>query len=350
MKIENYKNYEKSIQKVLKFITDEFDKVTNEKFVNNFLKSLLKNDVNSLRLLICLGIDIKTYRNKFNNDATPYLAYLELIKKVILETQSVKTPKTFNGDLSSVLKFWLALQNIKIQDRKPKIETLNKGEFFSRIMTLEVFFKFVVYINKEVNNPPNKLISYDPTEFESYKLKFNEGAYRKLNISKLGSKTGWVFVGEKDEFDLIFKQENKRNTEDKLIELIDRLGIYFDKEVDCVVLNYPNDFTEITFQPATVNGDWNVDVNKQNRHFSGNEFFMSYRDYDSWGRTFSVSGKNHSLKERVHSEFDYLKSNKKKYYFNIEYLGKITNFSLKKIKKADTEIILKEVINRFEMI
>ena len=154
----------------------------------------------------------------------------------------------------------------------------------------------------------------------------------KLNMKKLSGKNGWVFVGERDSLEkLIIAKDIK--------SLLDSVGFYtgnINKAYKYISLNYPNAFVEKCYQPSSIFGDWG------NVNDTGNEFFMTYKEEDCWGRSFSVTGNLKPEKERIHKAINLTGSNT--YEFSVVYLGELGET----ISKATNVKIIEEALNRFE--
>lgn len=351
MKLKNFTKYKKDIELILEFILSELSlsSTDDDVYVKSFLKKLATNDLTTLRLLISLAIDMKSHKKTLASSIAKYNDYLEQTKRLLLCTKNFSVPKTFTKGLPLVFKFWQAVNTIDIRDRTPYIKTGDKS-LLCRLLTFDNFMCYLVHANKDINTRKHKLIDYDFNETEKYYQEFQEGKYCELFISKLGSRTGWVFVGERKEIEkhLYDNAIATAKTEDNVVSLIDRLGFYIDN-VDTkkkyVMLNYPNDFDETLYQPSTITGDWSVDTIY--KFFSGNEFFMPYKHLDFWGRTYSVSGMLLPLKERVHLKFDYLSLKTRKYKFEAVDLGSIKSTSP---IKANPESVLNAIIERYSEI
>jgi hypothetical protein len=349
MKIKNFRLYKSRIETIYNLLITEIapSSSTEDNYIRFFLKSLFVNDVNNIRLLACLGIDTKTCKMRFTKDLFVYNEHIALIRLIILEGKKIAIPKTFNNKLPAVYQFWISLKNIDISNRVPSIRCEGNCSL-SRIVTFDSYIKYCVEENNSVNQNHNKIISFDPNELNTYYQKFTEGKYCNINIARLGRENSWVFVADMGEINDYLQDKTIPKLDIKVANLIDRLGFYIE-EIDplqkYVALYYPNNFEEQLYQSSTTSGDWGRD--KDNSTFTGNEFFMSYKNIDDWGRTFSVSGKLTHLRERVHKSFDHQKSKRKKYKFKGVDLKTINNLPY---SKATPEIIVHEILNRFETI
>ncbi len=310
----------------------------NDIKINEFLVELRESkNVNALRLLICMGIDIKSSINKLNTEDLNMNTLIHGLRQCILESYSIKVNLlTFPSGLPPQIRFSLAQSKLSPIPYFPCI-CCSAPHDYSRIYNFYTYMMFVVKPNKNpIKNPSYEQI--DPNEMSRYLKDFNEnGKYKTIFITRLGRNKSWVFVADQMEIDATnYLFENK--TED----VLDRLGFYHEN-IDVgdtyICMNYDSSFNENSYQPDVLTGDWgNVVIDKLSR---GNEFFLSNPLIDEWGRTQSVTGTNIALRERVHQNFDF--NDSKFYKMEAKPLGKLPN----SISKSNNFVVLKEAINRF---
>lgn len=310
-------------------------KDSDNAYINEFLESLRSGaDANSARLLVSLGIDINNYyRAGFTKNQRK--DFLCLIKKIILKTRDPDIfPKTYPKEiLTPAIRFDLALSQFPLEERKPLLEIKAGGEYV-RIANFNSFLQFIVLKNKSLNTELSRAI--DKTNTEKLYYDFELGRkYRNVRVSKLGSRKGWVFLACKDDIKHLIINYNVE-------ELLDNLGFYFQTistDDKFITFEYPKDFSQPIFHPTSLTGDWG-DASDKSIGF-GNEFFLPYKIGDDWGRTYSVSGKNVRVKERIHFPLDNDDNNF--FTFSVTPLGGLNG----PIKKANLMKILDEALERF---
>ncbi len=302
--------------------------------IENFLNRLKNGDVNSKRLLVCLGIDLKTYE-KLTSTGRKSQDFIDLIRKVIINIeQNNVTLKSYKGTPSPAVQFGISLSQIPSSECKPIIEIRLKSNYV-RIVAFKDYINWIVRQNSYIN--PDVPADIYPGAMDKYYNEFiNNGRYSNLKITNLGSGTGWVFIASENEFEEKFTKKDLTN-------ILSVLGFYVDsiKKNECYVgMRYPKEFEEITYQPTTLTGDWGNYYT--DRISVGNEFFLCYFKHDDWGRTFSITGDLTPAKERTHLKFDHYGN--KTYDFSICDLGVLTN----ELAKTTEEVIIKEALTRFE--
>lgn len=329
------------LDKVYEFVRDKlapnYTSSPDHRYINDFLHAILiSKETNSLRLLICMGVDIKTYDKRFCTTNKECDCLIDLLRKVILNIKSLGPfPKSYSKakTITKAIEFGTSLKSCTTHDEcKPSIQVTN-GTDYMRLLPFHGYMMYVVKPNKSFNSIRGPI---EESEMGRYYYEFkNFNKYSDLIIEKLGSGTGWVFIGSLNELKVELTNKN-------LEKVIDGFGFYIENvnPLDSYVwIKYPNNFTELAFQPTTLTGDWG--------NFSpykiGNEYFMSYFMSDEWGRTFSVSGINDFFKERTHIFFD--NSIGKNYRFGAYDMGQLSV----NIAKANPDKIIEEALNRFKL-
>ena len=306
-----------------------------DKAVKDFLDELYNGDISSKRLLICLGIDLKTYYNKFAGGKA-YNDYVILLRDFILKAKSLNpVPKSFpSGKIPPHLLFG----EVKRSSRAtPPINCSSNVSYF-RITTFRSYIIHTVMDNQDVNThlPPllnKKLVDNYYEDF------INNNDFGIINVARLSSKTGWIFVADTEEMETYITKKD-------INFIVNSLGFYLpppdaDEVEPYISVGFSPDFNEPTYQPNVLTGDWgasdgvNIDT--------GNDYFMSFYHFDEWGRTFSVSGTMKPLKERVLLKFDALLNSGKVYQINIRDLGRFTGA----LSKATDALIETECRERF---
>lgn len=301
-----------------------------DNYITTFLSSLMNSvDINSNRLLACIGIDIKAYEKIcVTNKECEELCLL--FREIILRIEKVKSALfSVPPDLlTPAIYFNISLNDIPI---KPLIRA-SINEKYIRVISFRNYIEWTVRLNFDSN--PDFPEDMDYHEIDRHYSEFiNEGLFENIKIANLSSGTGWVFVASYEE---VIETLDKKDT----IGLLDMLGLYAENIniVDNYIwLKYPENFSDLLFQPSTLTGDWGNYFNA--RISVGNEFFLSYKKQDDWGRTFSVSGNRKSIKERVHYKLE----SRVAYNFLANDLGRLEE----PISKASNNIILEEAISRF---
>lgn len=306
---------------------------TADKDITKFLRKLSKEkEVSSIRLLICIAIDTKNSVKQTTSKALKDNKYIQNLRKCILAASRMNEKAlSFPNGLTNKWKFAWALNNMILNDKKPCVQCKTNTEY-SRIYNFRSYMLWVVDINKS-NNIGIDYIIDNPEDLNMYYSFFkNSGKYTDLIVTKLGY-GGFVFVADKTEL------LNIGYT--KISKIIDGLGLYIEnvkKDEMFVCLEYDANFKEVTWQPDSLTGDWGKI--EPGRAIDGNDFFLSFYQYDTYGRTYSVSGKGSNFKERVHLPLN-LSTNK--YLMKALDLGFLPDSI---IKGSDIEI-LKEALIRY---
>ena len=280
-----------------KAITDDADDIKIAGFIAKFRK---ETNVNSLRLLLCIGIDVKTSIKIFNTDDVVKNTVIKSLRECIKIADDLKinlksSPNGFPLALS--LKFGNAQQQISPLKCEPCISITQKANY-SRVSTFRKYMLYVVGINSSVNPTSFTKIEPNPESMKEYEEAFTRGEYTKINICNLGYNNNWVFVADKDEI----KKIGYTNTRD----IIDLLGLYKKDAVNnngtrYVCLEYDSDFEEVTFQPNSFTADWGNSWGGVLK--DGNDFYLSFYKFDGYGRTYPISGVDENIqgvKERTH--------------------------------------------------
>lgn len=302
--------------------------------IANFLHNLsCEKEVTSIRLLLCIAIDTKNSVIQTGSNDSKINKYIKNLRECIL-TASKMAIKTFSfpSDIPNRWKFAWALNQILLKDRLPCIKS-DRSSQYSRIYNFRSFMLWVVNINKSNNLGIDKIIDSPEDLFRYYSSFKKTGKYSTLNVGKLGN-NGFIFVANKDEL-------NKLGYENTL-EIIDGLGLYIEDIIEAekfICLEYDSNFNEETWQPDTLTGDWGkVDHGMVK---DGNDFFLSFYKSDTYGRTYSVSGKGNSFKERVHLPFDLEDS--ESYVMEAQDIGSLNS----PLHKGNDLDIIKEALNRY---
>jgi len=307
----------------------------DDTYIGSFLEKLRScSDANSIRLLVSLGIDLNNYHKPEIQD---HLAdFIDIVRKVILNIRVMKRkPKSYPSDLvPPAIEFSLSLRDFTPHQLKPAVSIVEDKEYI-RISNFNSYLRHVAAKNIYAN--PGLPANYDMKRSGRYYENLISGRrFTTINVCQLSSRNGWVFLACKTD---LTAQLEKKNVE----LLLDNLGFYCQeiKSSDRYIsFDYPPTFNELLFQPTSLTGDWG-DADDSSIAV-GNEFFLSYRLEDHWGRTFSVSGQDVRIKERVHLSLDF--AGKKTYTFSVAPLGEL----LKPIRKANAMTILGEALDRYE--
>lgn len=269
-----------------------------DKAISNFIYELSQEkDVTSLRLLICIGIDVKNSIAYTGARESAQNTYISNLKSCILRAANCTiNTSSFPTGLTARWKFTWSLNQIPLEMRKPCI----KGGGTNQFAKVSSFRNYMYYI-VEPNRPFNAGIDIISTAAHDLSRYYNEFTssqkkYTTINVSRL-SHIRFLFVVDINEI----KSTGYHN----IADIIDGLGFYVENVSttdNYILFEYDSNFNETTWQPDSLTGDWGkIDFRD---HQNGNDFFMSYYHFDLWGRTFSVSGNNLNFKERVHLPFD----------------------------------------------
>ena len=306
----------------------------NDETITNFLKELSsEKEITSIRLLICIAIDTKNSVVQTGSNDSRTNSYIKNLRECILTASKMglKTYSFPNG-LTNRWKFAWALNQMVLKDRIPCIKSASRSSY-SRIYNFRSFMLWVVGINKSRNLGIDKIVDSPEDLFRYYSFFKKNGKYSTLKVGQIGN-SSFVFVADKEELNNI----GYENTP----EIIDGLGLYMKdtKEAEkFICLEYDSNFIEETWQPDSLTGDWGkIDHGMSN---DGNDFFLSFYKLDSYGRTYSVSGKGNSFKERVHLPFDL--DNSKSYLMEAKDLGHL----VAPLQKGSDDAIIEEALNRY---
>lgn len=310
-----------------------------DRHVLNFFDSLIaQNNVHTLRLLICIGIDVKSSIKKLGTSdrmSNPVIkALLDCINGSISSTIPLKSAPSINNGLYNLIKFSIVQKKISPRYFSPCIQCFDSASY-SRISSFRNYMVYVVNCNKNFDLNPDLTEDIDPNELDRYQHEFKtQNRYKTLNVYNLGREDSWVFVAEKNEIRSIGY--------DNTIEILDRLGLYASAikvGSSYVCIEYDDGFAEETYQPNVLTGDWGSSGARLG--YNGNEYFLSYYLKDDWGRTYSVSGGLAPIKERVHKNF--VNDDSRVYKMFVHSLTDLTS----SIFNAKDEGIIKEALLRF---
>lgn len=324
------------LQKIVDFIIDtispDFTTNPDDNKIATFVKELsLEKEVTAFRLLMCFAIDLKNSIKETKSQTSSANPFIKNLRNCILMASNTNlTSFSFPKGLSNRWKFAWAVNQTGFINKKPCI-TCVSNTTYSRVYNFRSFMLWVVDINRGQNLGIDKIID-NPNEMHRYYQNFiSRSKYTLLKVTKIGY-TGFIFVADKTEL------ENLDSS-----SIIDGLGFYIEnikEDETFVALEYDSTFKEQTWQPDSLTGDWGRLDN--GRPMNGNDFFLSYYHFDSFGRTFSVSGEGMNFKERVHLPFDIVGGSD--YVMQAKDLGKMS----KDIKKGEESKIINEAILRYK--
>jgi len=309
---------------------------SDDAFINTFLNDLRSGaDANSARLLVSLGIDINNYYQA-RCSKNQRKAFLHLIKKIILKTRDTSIyPITYPPELlTPAIRFDHALNTFTPEERKPLFE-FDRGGQYVRVSNFNSYLKYIILKNLPLNPHLSRAIDKDSNEKLYYDFDMGR-KYRTIRISKLESRKGWVFLACKEDVKELIETANVK-------DLLDYLGFYFQSisaDDKFLTYEYPKEFDHPIFQPTSLTGDWG-DASDKKIGF-GNEFFMPYKIGEDWGRTYSVSGQDVRVRERIHSPLN--NDDSHCFTFTVTPLGDLKET----VEKANLMKILEEVLRRYE--
>ncbi len=314
-------------EKVASFILNELGVREPDAPISLFVSALATSKIpGDLRLLLCLGIDLKNIRNINQPLAT------QAIRSCLETATSINvTLNSFKNGLPLHIKFALAVKSQGNEGYRPAISS-SATDKYARVCTFRTYMLYTVANNRGSQNP--EVNNIDSGQLDLYWEDFmDHHNYRNIMVSRYGRSESWVFVANKEELQPLGK---------KTEELVDRLGFYIANINDrdqYVQLAYEFSSKEDVYQPDAVVADWGG--LSGNTISSGNESYVSSAYQDSWGRTFSVSGKLDPLQEKVHRDFDF--KNERFIEFKASDLNKLD----KAPQKCSDKEALKEAYIRF---
>lgn len=324
---------------VTKILSPDIANNEDDEFISKFLKRLrISDNAFSQRLLICIGIDLKVYEKEFPG-GIELECLVENYRTVVRNTRQVSSPGSFaSATIEPHWEFALSIKEFGFIACKPNIKAKTKADYV-RVLNFDSYYNFVLPQNK-ASNPT---IPYDIEKRhnrERFYEDFTEfGEHRELDISVLTSGTGWVFATDKAELEKEINQQD-------IFTILDRIGYYAGelpadpKRNKYIYLQYPDGFAEDMLQPTALIGDWGR-KNFQGEWVKGNEFFLSFKKENDWGKTFPVTGSAQGIKERAHLQFAHPPD--RPYPFKAADLTELKN----EIPKAPDEVIIIEAMNRF---
>lgn len=283
----------------------DFDIDVREKF-KQWINSCETTDIDSARLLYCIGIDTK-YELV---DKSKYVRIFDQID--------------YESGYKPQIQFQIALEK---DDGKYHFFSNKNSKFeddqYCGMIKLWAFANY--YLEREYKND----------EMDFIKERLEDGFYLnvavKNNSSEKPREVSWVTL--LSEIEAITNEAIKSKS--YTIEYIcNKLGLYWshmgtehDPQPDWVRLAYPPNIDEDFFQPIAANADWKTSEG----------LYLSYRTQDDFGRTRSqiIDYSQHGTRERVHYRID------KEYIYSAKYIGKAKNCA------KNTNTILKSAKKRF---
>ena len=299
------------------------------------IKLSQEKDVTSVRLLICIGIDVKNSISFIGSKEPALNSYIGNLRNCVLEAANCAiTTSSFPTGLNTRWKFTWALNQIPLVMRKPCI----KGSGTHQYAKVSSFRNYMYYI-VEPNRPFNSGIDIITTAAHDLSRYYNDFTsprkrYASIKVSRLNH-IRYLFVVDINDVKAIGYQN--------ITEIIDGLGFYVENVTTTdsfVLFEYDVNFMEDTWQPDSLTGDWGKIDSATSQN--GNDFFMSFYHFDFWGRSFSVSGDKLNFKERVHLPFDH--GGKVIYNMNAVDLKNLPSM----INKCPDHLIIKEALIRFD--
>jgi hypothetical protein len=308
----------------------------DDDIISGFIYKLSEeSDITSLRLLVCIGIDIRNSQKVFLSLDPLVNTYVNKIRKCILIAESASLPTTsFPSGLTNRWKFTWALNQIPLTERVPCEKSTSKDNY-SRVSSFRDYMYYTVNTNIIFNSGID-IITQGPHDLVKYYMDFindKKQKYRRINVGILDHSRYYFIVDENDLTHMGYSN---------LSLIIDGLGFYIDnvkKDDFFVCVQYDVNFIENTWQPDTLSGDWG-NINSTTCR-KGNDFFLSYPKSNGWGKTYSVSGKVKGLKEKIHLPFN--NTGKRIYNMRAKDLGSLSNG----IEMGHQFGILKEALDRY---
>ncbi len=313
-----------------------------DQLVDSFLHELkTTKDVNALRLLICMGIDIRRSIKEFGNSNISGNSTIRSLRDcVLLAEQTLPSLRSFPTKAPAQIRFSWAQSQISPSKHVPCGCPSPSIEGYIRVSSFKQYMLYVVKPNMNPKVNPDISDDIDINEIKRYYYDFIlNGKFSKLFITRLGRTNSWVFAADKNEIDCL--GHSGMIPPD---EVIDRLGFYLEnieRGSHYLLLAYDPKILENFYQPDSLTGDWGS-VASGGQIGRGNEFFLSYPWLDDWGRTQSVSGSRPPLRERVHKSFDH--NDSRHYQMTAASLGDLNT----PIARSNNFMILKEALIRFQ--
>lgn len=301
---------ERVIDLIKKKILPHLDKTIKINFVK-WLNMLKEGNSTDQRLLCCLGIDIKHNLSNLYN--------LKDIFNKINYTEALSSTKASHF-FESALRDNKLLHEYGLEIAESRENSVP----YVRIISL-INFNFYLF---------NRIEDIDDVKLTNDKLlnEIKRGQLDKVKMPNEGSpfrKCAWITLANILN-NLIEKCKISNLNHANVV--IDYLGLTYDQlPIDFLIIEYPIDFNEDTYQPCSINSNWyDSDDNPG--------LYLSFMKHDKYGRTRSRTEDNieKRLKERVH------KPVLSKYYYSIKHLGSVDdgNLSVSKIGNEALERFL----------
>jgi hypothetical protein len=276
---------------IIEFILSKL-KLINEDKTRAFLKQLSTGNEYEKRLLICIGIDLKANLVKPDivQQVFEKIDYNACCKSsnLILHyyEEAIVAIKTFVGSVQN------NSQELKLQ--------------MSRVMSLNAFATYIYpHFSRDIAINPKVV-----------KSKIIEAELDNVNMPNIGGGIRSLVWTTPLQDLLAIKEDLGKKGEDPATGIVDRLGLMVqDAFKEYIYLEYDLNFNETLFQPCHLSNCWTKE-----------SLYISNKYMDGFGRTRQRKGDNinHQMKEVVH----YPIVDKKKYKYNIRYLGIIKDFSI----------------------
>jgi hypothetical protein len=287
------------------------DSISDKKLrlnVKRWFMSIDPEDTDLKRFFICLAIDLK-------NDLLSSDSLIEIFKKIDFSSK-ISTPlQQFDTVINNNPNRFLINSNCN---------DLTYGKHrYSSVITWEKLFRKI----REYSKVP--ILPDDHSTH--YKIVFEDKYFNFKQIKEFGGWKGVTWIAPYE--DLLNCLNNSTNDIEMVNNVIDRLGLdSSNKRIPeelhkFIYIIFPESFDIPCYQPTSLYGFW--------KEKGG--LYLSYCRKNGYGLTYTTSGKNAPMKERVLRNNHYCNE-----HFSVKIIG-VPDGSLKK----DTAGIVAEGINRF---
>jgi hypothetical protein len=203
-------------------------------------------------------------------------------------------------------------------------DPLPKTNHYVRVLSLDAFIEFYV-------QPTYAAIGFDQVSLDDVRtMFFDEPVHSNLGEIEAwwSGRNGNVWVLSYEDLDKLVGQSTGA---ERASLLNDALGMGIDgKDLhwpELVAVYYPSDLDVECRQPTTLDASWDMP----------GSYYVSYGNFDRWGRTHSCSGERERIRERVHLKFKNLTRD-----YSIYQLGIVSDL------KVDRNKLLDEAFTRFD--
>jgi hypothetical protein len=166
---------------------------------------------------------------------------------------------------------------------------LNPTDSYVRIMDLVDFIEYYIHPDFKLTSSPRDIHIVKAMFFKK-----RPPASLSLIRNWTAGPTGRVWIISNKEYKSLVRGKGEREGSTLLN---DAVGLGYKrkvgKEPEIIALLYPPKFSVGVYQPTSLDAQW----------VRPGGYYVAFGEYDSWGRTHSVSGIHQPVSERIHSLF-----------------------------------------------